>query len=79
MHNSSKPILPVCYILIFLHEYIKFKKQKLCQAHMKVFKNIVECYVKFIFFSTYYLIPRTVSLYTQSVDLYLFLDSVASP
>lgn len=46
MHNSSKQILPV-YFNISLWLY-QIWKQKLCEAHMKIFWN---CYSTLIFFS----------------------------
>lgn len=77
MHHSSKQILPV-YFNISLWLY-QIWKQKLCQVHMKVFKNILECYISFIFSQDNILFQGQTACKHSQWDLCLFPYFVASP
>lgn len=67
------------YILIFLCDYYQIRKQKLCQVHMKVFKNILECYIRFIFSQDNILLQGLTAYKHSQWKLCLFLYFVASP
>lgn len=77
MHNSSKQILPVCYILIFLCDYIKFENKnyaKFTWKYLKTFWNVISG----LFFPKILFQGQTACKHSQW-DLCLFPYFVASP